>query len=47
MYKCLNFRNTSFKPINTVIKKFSNTYKLGGNDNEKIVLLLRKGIYPY
>ena len=47
MYKCLNCKNLSFKPINTLITKFSNTCKLCCNDNEKFVLLLRKGIYPY
>ena len=47
MYKCLNCKNLSLKPINTLITKFSNTYKLCFNDNEKFVLLLRKGIYPY
>ena len=47
MYKCLNCKNISFKPINTLITKFSNTYKLRNDDNETTVLLLRKGIYPY
>ena len=47
MYECLSCKNRSFKSINTLIRKFSNTYKLCGNDNEKFVLLLRKGIYPY
>ena len=47
MYKCLNCKNLSLKPINTLITKFSNTYKLCCNDNETFVLLLRKDIYPY
>ena len=47
MYKCLNCRNTSFKPLTELINKFQNTYKLCNNDNEKFILLLRKGIYPY
>ena len=47
MYKCLNCKNISFKPINTLIGKFSNTYKLCNNDNKRFVLLLRKGVYPY
>ena len=47
MYKCLNCKNISFKPINTLISKFSNTYKLCNNDSKRFVLLLRKGIYPY
>ena len=47
MYKCLNCKNISLKPINTLITKFSNTYKLRNDDNETFVLLLRKGIYRY
>ena len=46
MYKCLNCKNISFKPINTLITKFSNTYKLRNDDNETFLLLLRKGICP-
>ena len=47
IYKCLNCKSISFKPINTLITKFSNTYKLRNDDNETFVLLLRKGIYRY
>ena len=47
MYKCLNCKNISFKPINTLITKFSNTYKLRNDDHKTFVLLLRKGIYRY
>ena len=47
MYKCLNCRNTSLKPLTELINKFQNTYKLCNNDHEKFILLLRKGIYPY
>ena len=47
MHECLSCKNRSFKSINTLIRKFSNTFKLCGNDNEKFVLLSRKGIYPY
>ena len=46
MYKCLNCRNTSLKPLTELINKFQNTYKLCNNDNEKFILLLRRGIYP-
>ena len=31
----------------TFIVRFSNTYRLCNNDNEKFILLLRKGVYPY
>ena len=30
-----------------LIKKFSNTYQLCNNDQNKFELLLRKGVYPY
>ena len=35
------------KPINELIKKFSNTYRFCNNGLNKFVLLLRKGVYPY
>ena len=35
------------KPINGLIKKFPNTYKFFNNDINKLILLLRKGVYPY
>ena len=28
-------------------KRFSNTYKFSNHDNNKLILLLRKGVYPY
>ena len=28
-------------------KQFFNTYKLSNNDNNKFILLLKKGVYPY
>ena len=47
MYKCLSCKEISYKPIQPLIDRFSNTYKLCNNDNEKFVLLLRKGVHPY
>ena len=35
------------KPINELIKKFSNTYRFCNNGLNKFALLLRKGVYPY
>ena len=35
------------KPINRLIKKFSNIYQFFDGDINKFVLLLRKGVYPY
>ena len=46
-YKCLKCDDISYKSIDPLIKKFSNTYRLRNNDNERFVLLLRKGVYPY
>ena len=46
-YKCLKYNSISYKSIDPLIKKFSNTYRLCNNDNERFVLLLRKGVYPY
>ena len=37
----------SNKPINELIEKFPNTYQLCNKDNNKFILLLRKGVYPY
>ena len=35
------------KPINGLIKKFRNTYKFCNNDINKLILLLKKRVYPY
>ena len=47
MYRCLSSQYISYKPLQPLIDKFSNTYSLCDNDNERFVLLLRKGVYPY
>ena len=47
MYKCLECQDTSYKPLQPLIDKFANTYRLCNNDNHKFILLLRKGVYPY
>ena len=36
-----------YKSIDTIKIKFPNTYQFCNNDNNKFLLLLRKGIYPY
>ena len=46
-YKCKECNDKSDKPINGLIKKFLNIYKLCNKDINKFGLLLRKGIYPY
>ena len=33
-------------PINGLIRKFPNVYQFCNGDTDKVVLLLRKGIYP-
>ena len=33
--------------INRLIKKFPNMHRFCNGDNNKFVLLLRKGVYPY
>ena len=47
MYKCLECQDISYKPLQRLIDKFPNTYRLSDNDNQKFILLLRKGVYPY
>ena len=39
-------RKKQLKPINGLIQKFPNTYKVSNNDINKFILLLRKGVYP-
>ena len=45
--KCSECKKRQSKPINELIKKFSNTYEFCNGDINKIILLLRKGVYPY
>ena len=48
LFKCFNCkRNYSLKFDETLIEKFKNTYKFCNGDNEKFILLSKKGIYPY
>ena len=42
-----NVKKRSLKPINELIKKFSNVYQFCNGDTHKFVLLLRKSVYPY
>ena len=35
------------EPINGLIKKFPNTHQFCNEDINKLVLLLRKSVYPY
>ena len=43
-FNCKPCRKKQLKPINGLIKKFSNTYKFCNGDINKFVLLLKKGV---
>ena len=47
MYRCLSCKDISYKPLQPLTERFSNTYRLSNNENKKFILLLRKGSYPY
>ena len=48
LLKCFNCNIYYKKKFNNdLIKKFKNTYRFCNNDLNKLVLLLRKGVYPY
>ena len=45
-YKCCN--KSYQRKFNEKLKeRFFNTYKFSNHDNNKFILLLRKGVYPY
>ena len=46
-YKCKEYKKGQLKSINGLIKKFPNIYQFCNGDINKLVLLLRKGMYPY
>ena len=46
-YRCSECKKKKLKPINGLIKKFSNTYKVCNNDISKFILLLKEGVYSY
>ena len=47
-YKCLccykNYKHKFYEKLN---ERFFNTYKFSNHNNNKFILLLRKGVYPY
>ena len=46
-YKCFSYnKDYSNKLDGELNKKFKNTFKFSNNDIKKIILLLRKGVYP-
>ena len=48
LFECVDFKKEYEKKFNKVLlEKFSNTYEFCGNDMDKFLILLRKGVYPY
>ena len=45
--KCKTCNNKSYKSIDSLKESFPNTYRFCNKDNNKFLLLLRKGVYPY
>ena len=48
LFKCIDCEKEHEKGFNKVLlERFSNTYEFCGNDLNKFLILLRKGVYPY
>ena len=48
IFRCFDCKNNYEKEINKeLVERFSNTYEFCDKDLKKIVMLLRKGVYPY
>ena len=45
-HKCEECNDESCKSINGLTEKFPNTYQFCNGDVNKVVLLLREGVYP-
>ena len=45
--KCKSCNSKNKQSLHSLIKRFSNTYKLTYNNTDKFLLFLRKGVYPY
>ena len=46
-YRCKKCKGTSTKSANELIEKFPNVYQFCNGDLNKLVLFLRKSVYPY
>ena len=46
-YRCKECNGTSNKSVNDLIEKFPNKYQFCNGDINKLVLLLRKDVYPF
>ena len=48
VFRCFECKKNPSKDFNSeLIERFKNTYQFCENDNNKFLMLLRKGIYPY
>ena len=48
LFKCIDCEKEYEKEFNKeLLERFSNTYEFCGNDLNKFLILLRKGVYPY
>ena len=48
LFKCIDCKKEYEKGFNKeLLERFSNTYEFCGNDLNKFLILLRKGVYPY
>ena len=47
IYKCKECKEEQKRPINELIENFPSIYKFSNGNLNKLVLLLRKGVYPY
>ena len=48
LFKCIDCEKEYEKEFNKeLIERFANTYKFCDNDLNKVLILLRKGVYPY
>ena len=47
IYKCKKCDDISYKSVEALKEKFSNTYRFCNKDLKKFILLLRKSVYPY
>ena len=48
IFRCFTCKKNYEKDFNKeLIKRFANTYNFCDNDLNKLILLLRKGVYPY
>ena len=48
LFKCIDCGKEYEKGFNKeLLERFSNTYEFCGNDLNKFLILLRKGVYPY